>query len=452
MDMARRALYAQRPPGERVVRLAVRVGEVDPVRWLRAQHVYPRSYWLGREDGLEVAAAGAADVYEGSVEEGPPSLHERLAPLLGSGAPDLRYYGGLRFDAARASDERWKAFGAYRFVLPRFELRARPEEPGGSVLVCNLVLPRDAESGAESLDGILDPLSFELPSESYGGLPVPVFRTDNPDWHGWKHGVERALSSFSESGLGKVVLARRTDFAFEDEPDPLLFVENLRAAMPDCFRFYTEPERGVAFLGATPERLFRRDRRSIRSEAVAGTRPRGESEADDDELREDLLTNRKDLSEHVWVRESIREMLEGLCDRLEMDAHPSEMKLAQGRHLVSRVRGRLREGVTEAKVLEALHPTPAVGGHPREEALALIRTLETFDRGWYAGPIGWIGAEESEFAVGIRSGFVRGRELSLFFGNGIVPGSTPEGEWEELEHKLAGFTKVFGLDPSHAAR
>jgi menaquinone-specific isochorismate synthase len=98
-------------------------------------------------------------------------------------------------------------------------------------------------------------------------------------------------------------------------------------------------------------------------------------------------------------------------------------------------------------VLRALHPTPAVGGYPRGEALEEIQALEPFDRGWYAGPVGWIGAGGAEFAVGIRSGLVRGNRLTLFSGAGIVAGSVPESEWAEIEQKIGDFTRMFGLDP-----
>jgi len=134
---------------------------------------------------------------------------------------------------------------------------------------------------------------------------------------------------------------------------------------------------------------------------------------------------------------------------LEIEERLSEMKLARGRHLVSRARGTLREGVTDWDVLEALHPTPAVGGHPKEEALAEIRTSEPFDRGWYAGPVGWISADAAEFAVGIRSGLVSGRTLRLFSGAGIVAGSVPEEEWAEIEQKIGDFTRIFGAEPGH---
>ena len=166
-----------------------------------------------------------------------------------------------------------------------------------------------------------------------------------------------------------------------------------------------------------------------------------------------MLRSEKDKAEHEHVRVGIRETLGPLCDELEIEEGVSEMKLASRRHLVSRVRGTLGEGVTDAEVLRALHPTPAVGGYPRAEALEEIRALERFDRGWYAGPVGWIGADRAEFAVGIRSGLVRRNRLALFSGAGIVAGSVPESEWAEIEQKIGDFTRMFGLDPGrHAAR
>ena len=433
---------------ERVVRLSVPVGKANPFWWLREQPLYPRLYWSGREDGICVAAVGVADGLEGDGPEGVAALRKRLLSLPVSDGTGARYFGGMRFDPSREPAGEWAAFGAYRFVLPRFELHSGGT---GTTLVCNLVLPRDADRSEEILEGI-EGLVFAEDAPTDGVLPEPVYRTDGPDIRGWRENVRAALSSFSEGCLGKVVLARRAEFGFDGVLDPPQLAERLEAVTPGCFHFYVEPEDGFAFLGASPERLFRREGRSVHSEAVAGTRPRGLSPADDADLRQELLRSEKDLSEHAYVRVGIEERLGPLCGELEVGEDVSEMRLARGRHLRSRVRGTLREGVTDADLLDALHPTPAVGGYPGDEALEEIRALEPFDRGLYAGPVGWIGAESSEFAVGIRSGLVRGRRLALFSGAGIVEGSVPDEEWAEIEQKIGDFTRVLGLGPGHTTR
>jgi menaquinone-specific isochorismate synthase len=443
-DRVSRALSeAVSDPAEQVVRLTVPVERVEPLRWLRRQSLLPKLCWSARGGEGGFACVGVADVQEGGVSETADRLCEPRGSLLSSGDRQARYYGGLRFDPLREPDAEWKPFGAYRFVLPRFELQARDRQ---ATLVCNLVLPRDARRHSEILNQI-ERLSFSQDTLD-DTLPEQISRMDCPDEREWRGDVERALSAFSEGRLGKLVLARRTELGFAREIDATLLAERLREATPGCFHYYVEPEEGVAFVGASPERLFRREGRVIESEAVAGTRPRGASEADDAELRDDLLRSEKDKIEHDHVRVGIREALGPLCDELEVEGSVSEMKLASRRHLVSRVRGVLREGVTDAEVLRALNPTPAVGGHPKKGALEEIRSIESFDRGWYAGPVGWIGADGAEFAVGIRSGLVRGRRLTLFSGAGIVEGSVPEAEWAEIEQKIGDFTGVFEVEPT----
>jgi menaquinone-specific isochorismate synthase len=433
-------------PVERIARLAVPAGRVDPFRWLSEQRMFPKIYWSGREDRAGVAAVGIADLREAGVSEGTGSLSKVLASLPDSGVSGARYYGGARFDPLGQPDEEWAAFSAYRFVMPRFELHAGETE---TTLICNLVLPRDIDDASKIVQEIED---LSLREGASGALlPAPMFREDSPDLQGWRENVEQALAAFSEGRLGKVVLARRAEFGFCGDLDPTLLLESLKAATPGCFHFYAEPESGIAFLGASPERLFRREGRSVESEAVAGTRPRGVTSAEDEGLRDDLLHSPKDLSEHTYVSKGIREALEPLCEELEIEDRVSEMKLARGRHLRSKVRGTLEDGVTDAALLDAMHPTPAVGGYPRNEALEHIHALEPFDRGWYAGPVGWIGQEASEFAVGIRSGLVRGRTLALFSGAGIVADSVPDEEWAEIEQKIGDFTGMFGLEQGHAA-
>jgi menaquinone-specific isochorismate synthase len=134
----------------------------------------------------------------------------------------------------------------------------------------------------------------------------------------------------------------------------------------------------------------------------------------------------------------VRAVLAGLTEGLVADADVSVLKLATVQHLLRRLRGRLKPGFGDGALLSALHPTPAVCGEPGGAALAAIRALEPFDRGWYAGPVGFVGRDETRFAVAIRSALVEGAAVSLYTGAGVLEGSRAEAEWRELEAKLRG--------------
>lgn len=425
-----------------LVRVIVPVPEEGVLRWLSAQVGGPRFYWKGRhENSSEIAAVGKA--LELSADD-PHDLERLVADartLLGPAATDARLFGGRAFDAEADRSSEWSAFPPVWFFLPRFELRRTQE---GTSLICNLVLPRDRDRNAE----VLDEISRLVPAPVHveQTLPLPTTRTNVPDQRAWNAAVEKSLELFQQGSIGKVVLARKASFDFSDRLDAFALLERLRSETPGCFHFLIEIEPGVAFIGASPERLFRRSGRLLQSEAVAGTRPRGSSALDDERLYEELLMSKKDRLEHSIVEQSLRSVFDQVCSQVEMDARPSTMTLARGRHLYSRIRGTLDSPVTDAELIRMLHPTPAVGGHPTAEALAVIRRLESFDRGWYAAPVGWISEHESEFAVGIRAGLVRQDSLTLFSGAGVVSGSEPQAEWDEIEHKIGDFTNVLGLD------
>lgn len=424
-----------------VVRTSVPVPAVHPLAWLQAQPGTAKFYWDGRADARCIAAVGVADVCTGTHADAYEALTAHLAPILATHETDARYYGGLRFDATQPADADWQPYGSYRFTLPRFEL---VREGDTATLTCTLLLPRDRQQPAsilaalDALDGAAETLS--------GKRALPTNRSDAPDAAGWERNIAWALDAFARTRLGKVVLARKATFDFPEPLDPFLLLDQLQPATPNCFHFLFQATDGTAFIGATPERLFRREGQTIRSEAVAGTRPRGDSDHADARLREELLLSEKDQREHEYVRQSIKEALNPLCRHLQVDTEASVMRLARGRHLVSRIEGTLHDDVTSVDLLQAMHPTPAVGGYPTPEAMDAIAGLEPFDRGWYAGPVGWIGRNAAEFAVAIRSGLVQQQQLALFSGAGIVRGSVAASEWAEIEHKISDFLSVLGLD------
>lgn len=433
----RQALQSNGSPGLKQV--TVPMPPMDVLAWLDAQPQTERTYWSDRNGHHEMAAVGAADVQFSRAPVPRDALTQALRER--SFVDGGRYIGGLRFDSGRAAEHRWQPFGTFRFVLPRIALHRTSE---GTLLRCNLRPGHDDRSAVEAL---VQQVRLHPPAPAPTALAAPVARTDAPNRPAWEATVREALEAIATTPLEKVVLARVATFTFASRLAPFTLLRLLKAATPNCFHFAFQSGTGPAFVGASPELLFAKAGARVRSEAVAGTRPRVEDPAADDKLRRALLQSDKDRREHAFVRERIRRALAPFTKTLSVEEEPSELRLARKRHLQSAVEGRLKGDVDVWDLLGTLHPTPAVGGTPTDGALQYIRAMEPLDRGWYAGPVGWVQGDAAAFAVGIRSGLVDGADLSLFSGAGIVTGSDPAAEWQEIEHKISDFIDVLGLDP-----
>jgi menaquinone-specific isochorismate synthase len=420
-----------------LVRIGLPHPNTDPLVWLQQQASDVRIYWAGRNDGLEVAGVGYADTVSKEAPIDYNAVLQRLRSSIGSGPGDLRYFGGIRFDRYHEVSREWAPFSAYRFWLPRFELQRQGD---ATRLICNLAFPEDSDRISDVLRELSE-LSAGVAANLDGSGDMPLSREDIPDREHWESSINWSLRAFDEQRLEKIVLARKTILSFASRLDPVLLLDRIRPITSDCYHFLFQPERGVAFIGATPERLLSRSGRYIATEAVAGTRPRGETTSGDAALIDQLLRSEKDRREHNYVRQSVAASMAPLCTSFQQDEEVSIMLLTRRMHLFSSMWGMLSDKVSDADLMRALHPTPAVGGVPTKVAMEAIAHHEPFDRGWYAGPVGWIGANASEFAVGIRSALVERNRISLYAGAGIVEGSTPEGEWEEIEQKISDFTK-----------
>ncbi len=436
-EIVRRECSRGGPPG--IVRVETVIPRIDALAWLRAQEAGTvRFYWADRDGEHEVAGTGVADVVTGGESNAVDSLFEQLRARLETVRTAARYFGGMRFNGECAADAAWRYFGGYRFVLPLFELRQRGSD---SVLACQWLR---CSANVDTLMREVDALVF--PETAAACVhPDGAARDDLPDRAGWDAAVAGSLALVSAGALDKVVLARKSTFAFATELDSLACLQALLPAAECCYRFCFVLSAGRAFLGASPERLYRRDGRQIVCDAIAGTRTRGDGVSLDRQLERDLMGNDKERREQDYVVRGIRESLAPLCGSLNAAADPSVVKLRQCQHLMSTFEGVLRDGVGDAELLKALHPTPAVGGYPTDRALREIEEKEPFDRGWYAGPVGWVGRDDAEFAVAIRSGLVDGATLSVFAGAGIVAGSVPGDEWEELDYKISHFTQALNL-------
>ncbi|MGH1363987.1 MAG: isochorismate synthase [Calditrichia bacterium] len=423
---------------EQFVRLELQIPWLDPFAWLSNQRFPVKFYWRDRKQTFETAGIGEAHTIIGDAKPDASRLFERMMAYLPDTriAPRLRYYGGMRFAKRSSEDEEWKAFGCYRFTVPQFELSI---EDGKTLLACNfLYSTKHHELLFQQLLAALEKLSFR-PSSRLPKLKKLLSRRDFPDFSGWRENVVTSLKLFSTKQLKKIVMARKTTLEYDSPLNPLSVFNKLRSDGPGAFQFYFQPTDNLAFLGRTPELLYRRQNGAVFSDAIAGTRKRGETNLEDKQLASELLNSDKDVREHRIVLEDIAKRMKRLCSETEVDERIRVLKLARLQHLYATVKGQLKTEINDGHIIDDLHPTPAVGGLPKKAALEKIVELEPFDRGWYAGPVGWVGRQWSEFAVAIRSGLVDLNKLHLYAGAGIVPGSEPNLEWDEIENKLGNF-------------
>lgn len=438
--MAKRHLHAHVPEPDDsslIWRVERELGEIDLLGWLEAQPHTFKMYWQSRDGALELAGVGAADRIAATDVVGLKAAIEHIrAHTAGSPA---RYLGGLCFDSTRQPrDPSWAEFGDFLFVLPLVEVARCGEKV---TLSMNALRSRIEEDGAETA---LSELKLLRESDQLGVYVRPHVgqRQDHPDQPGWLETVQESLACISRGELHKVVPARRSDFPTTAPLSPWRLLKKLRdTGTGRClFGFQTSP--GTAFVGASPERLYRRDGVTLESEALAGTRPTSDDPDRNRQLADELLASDKERREHGYVVDHLKSALESLCERITVDPQPKVVQLPGVQHLRTGLRGELQSDVDDTTILRTLHPTPAVGGLPRAAALEHLRKIEPFDRGWYAGPVGVLDASGVEFAVAIRSALIRPDRLSLFAGAGVVEGSDPDREWVELESKIAPFVEI----------
>lgn len=423
-----RLVVSARPAPERAVRTVLRDAPV------------PRSVWAAPGEPT-VATAGAVATLTArgptrfrDLRQAATALFETIEPTEES-LPDgvgPRLVGGGAFHPDHQSIGPWTDYPAARFVLP--ELVYARTTSGSYLLGMAYGPDADPEAVETRLDSAIARLDDH---DSAAATSLPSVRTiDRPTTRSaWTDQVERALDRIRNGTLRKVVLAQALHAQLSDRLDPIVLLERLSDRYPDCYRFAVEPTEETAFFGATPERLVSLTGKQVRTEALAGSVGRGKSPDEDDALETALRDSRKDQHEHALVVEAIRDQL----DPYSAGVYTGEQdvrRLASVQHLHTPITADLAGDEHVLSLVDALHPTPAVGGLPPAEAQSTIREIETFDRGWYAAPIGWFDADgEGTFAVSIRSALTTDRTATLFAGAGIVVDSDPDDEWDEVQLK-----------------
>jgi len=422
-----------------IIRLEASLESAHPLEWLALQDCSQKIYWGNRTQNEQFAGIGVAlEIDDG--KEGYENILQVIRNILKDSPETVRFFGGMRFDHKASISPEWESWGIAHFTLPMVELSIINENV---TLACNFIPDDKKNTKIQQLQEILGSLRTEDVTIPDNPL-IRLDRHDLPEYRQWCHLVEKGLEYISSGKINKVVLARAAIFSLARDYDPTELLLQLRRQAPQAFHFCFQLSPQKAFLGITPELLYRKSGSEIGTEAIAGTRPRGQTLEDDERLAEELRNSEKEQREHFMVLDRMERILKQFCQRTKRLSYLERLPLMHVQHLLSKMRGVLQLNVNDSDLLPSFHPTPAVSGTPDPEAREIIRELEPFDRGWYAGPIGWINRSQTEFAVAIRSGLLCGRTLRIYTGAGIVTGSVPEEEWREIEVKLQSWKSLLG--------
>jgi menaquinone-specific isochorismate synthase len=253
-----------------------------------------------------------------------------------------------------------------------------------------------------------------------------------PDLPLWRSMVAQTLQ---QKDLQKAVLARICQVDCKERIDPFAIASYLlkKAKNSTCICLETKNK---AFVCSTPEILFRRKKKTITSDILAGTMPLGDAE------EKILLNDPKLRKEWDAVRFFLEEQFLNICDGTPTISQLQVRKTSHVQHLYATIEGTLKEGLDDLTIAKILHPTPAVCGLPREKAQQWIAKAEPFSRGLYASALGYSTKEEALFVVAIRACQIEDTQLSLYTGAGILRGSDADKEWSELNHKMALYTDL----------
>ncbi|WP_431221615.1 isochorismate synthase MenF [Serratia sp. L9] len=387
------------------------------LEWLAAQALFPQFYWRHREGGHEAAVCGSARQF---------SQTARAQAFLNT-HPGARLWGLNAFD------------GEALLLLPRLEILSRK---GKGELTLNLFSERALDQDAKAARAWLEKLVVAKP---IADLQVQVRRVQHqPEQAGWEIMLRAALKAIDRQQMDKVVLARSSRLTLE-EP---LFAPALMAASRrvnhQCYHFMMRMDAHSAFLGSSPERLYLRAGHHLFTEALAGTVANHHNERQAQELAQWLLLDTKNQQENLLVVDDICQRLQGGASAVDV-MPPEVVRLRKVQHLRRRIEGQLNR-CDDADCLQRLQPTAAVAGLPRQAARDFIRQHEPFPRRWYAGSAGYLSAAQSEFCVALRSCQIDDAQVQLYAGAGIVAGSDPVQEWQEIENKAAGLRTLLQPD------
>jgi isochorismate synthase len=441
-------------PAETLAAVTVPAPAIDPVAAVVASRRAGEPWFCFEQpdrDGQALAALGCVRAIESSGAGRFQSAAREWRALAAAAIADppdgpagagLVAVGGFAFSPQPSRAPQWEGFPSASLHVPELALARRGEDV--RLTLAALATPDDTADGLlERIEARLAELRADVPLPLLDPAPTGRYRVVSamPPEH-FEGAVERAVERIRAGALEKVVLAREVQVHAPRAHDPGAVLNVLREGFPACYVFAVG--RGDAtFLGATPELLLRRDGERASTLALAGSTRRSADPAVDDHLGEALLRSDKDREEHAIVVRRIAHALRPHAVWVTHAPQPLLVRIANIQHLATPIRAQLSQPVGAMALASVLHPTPAVGGEPFAAAEPLIPQLEGFDRGWYAGPIGWTDANgDGELCVALRCALLRNSVAHCYAGVGVVRDSLPAAELAETEVKLQALLPV----------
>lgn len=430
---------------DQVVSISITVDALDPLAVLETIYEPEHPHFYAEHPSESTAIAGAEVALE-LTTEGPDRFtklqqfaDETFDNAIGVGSVAAPFGGPHIFIAAAFAEESEpdEPFPALTAFVPHWQVA---RAGNSTTAVANFVVGAESDVAAVAGRVLRAHQRFSVfgvdSRKASGAAEIPTSFTQTES-HDYRRAVAAGLSKIQAGEFNKIVLARAVDLSSDMPLPPLEALNGLRERFPECFSFSIANGRGHSFIGASPERLVRVSQGMLEADVLAGTIQRGRGAAADAARGVQLQSSQKDQHEHRLVLESIVRRLTDLGLTPEFTASPQLRKLANLQHLHTPVRAVLTEQVQLLDALAVLHPTPAVGGSPREAAVKSIRSIEGFPRGLYAGALGWMNARGGgEFMVGIRSALLNGATARVYAGAGIVEGSDPDNELAETDLKF----------------
>jgi len=439
---------------QRVISYSLPCPHVSLLQFLHAHEGSERLYWDNANESVAFAASGIVaeltDWGDDRFEAIETQIEDLFAGLtILSDSPEATYprvFGGFAFRHDFTPDNTWSIYAPAHFILPHYQLTSIN---GETWLTINAQLPleenpHDLESDLrkalkakiESLQKVVIPEQFQPGLEA---INYPMAES------AWDTMLTTAIDRIKAGELKKVVLSRVAEARLKDTVNLLAILGYLKHNYAECYRFLFEPRTQYAYYGATPELLVDVHGKQLTSMGLAGSIKRGKSPEEDAQLAQDLLNSIKDRYEHQLVVDKIRERLKPLVESLDIQ-DIEVYTLSNIQHLHTLIKGKLKSDDGVLPLVSLLHPTPALGGDPREIALPLISESEPVPRGWYAAPVGWVDYKlDGQFAVTIRSAVAQGKRVWMYAGAGIVADSEPQKEWEETALKFRPMLNALGV-------